>query len=43
MGAIPIDENWSGVITKIEFDKSKVKSIQSEVKKNVGVQLSFFD
>ncbi len=43
MGAIPIDENWDGTITKTEFDKSKVKSIQSEVKKHNGVQLSFFD
>ena len=43
MGAIPIDENWDGTITKTEFDKSKVKSIQSEVKKPDGVQLSLFD
>ena len=43
MGAIPIDENWDGTITKTEFDKSKVKSIQSQVKKPEGIQLSLFD
>lgn len=43
MGAVPIDENWDGSITKTEFDKSKVKSIQSEVKKPSAVQLSLFD
>ena len=39
----PIDENWDGTITKTEFDKSKVKSIESEFKKPDGVQLSLFD
>ena len=43
MGAIPIDENWDGTITKTEFDKSKVKSIQNQVKKPDGIQLSLFD
>ena len=43
MGAIPIDENWDGTITKTEFEKSKVKSIQSHVKKPDGIQLSIFD
>lgn len=43
MGAIPIDEDWDGAITKTEFDKSKVKSIQSEIKKPEGIQLSLFD
>lgn len=43
MGAVPIDENWDGVITKKEFDKSNVKSIQSEIKKPESVQLSLFD
>ena len=39
MGAIPIDEDWDGAITKTEFDKSKVKSIQSEIKKPEGIQV----
>lgn len=43
MGAIPIDENWDGIITKKEFNKSNVKSIQSEVKNSEGIQLSIFD
>lgn len=43
MGAVPIDENWDGIITKKEFDKSNVKSIQSEIKKPESVQLSLFD
>lgn len=43
MGAVPIDENWDGVITKKEFDKSKAKSIKSEDKKHEGVQLNLFD
>lgn len=43
MGAIPIDENWDGVIVKKEFDRSNVKTIQDKSSETEGTQLSLFN
>lgn len=43
MGAIPIDENWDGVIVKKEFDRSNVKTIQDKASETEGTQLSLFN
>ena len=43
MGAIPIDEAWDGDIMKIDFDVTKVKTINQKTENYDSVQLSLFD
>ena len=43
MGAITIDEAWDGDIMKIDFDVTKVKTINQKTENYDSVQLSLFD